>query len=117
MYHFLDLHICFLRVVLMHRVGDICVQVVFRHVLFDALESRDDRWILGEDIDAIPVILDTSLESLHMSSNADKTGIDSLLDYIVHILNIPLEGMGGQMSAKYNGECRLPILNMIHIPS
>ena len=77
------------------RLGHAVLRVVGEELKRNALERRPGRVDLGEDVDAVPVLLNHLLNPAHLTLDAPKPRLDSLLILGVtwHLANIPPMGI------------------------
>src|SRR4051812_8894281 len=76
-----------------NRVFDAMRHVILEHFFLDAPQRRTDRRDLGDDIDAIAVLVHHPGQAAHLALDAVQTLLTGRLDVFSHAAYIPLAGI------------------------
>jgi hypothetical protein len=75
------------------RIGNTMLDVILKHETFNARERRTHRLQLGDDVDAITVVLNHAHEATHLPFDACKARTRVLSSFRRHRLTIPWWGI------------------------
>jgi len=82
------------------RVLDAMRYVIFEHFFLDAPQRGAHRGNLGDDVDAVAVVVNHSGQPADLAFDPAETFLAGSLDVFSHAFYIPLQGMGCKLDGR-----------------